>query len=211
MSTDLNFSEVTGGKPSENDFPDKYNSVNIGDEEVQIKEENERIKKEIEKERKIAFNACSILKMEIDYIGNFFFGKKKEEKNSKDKIKKSNLSFDKKTFSDEEADDEGEGEGEGENEQDYTLSKFYQSNTREDLQNQLKNINFEDEDENNDKNEIKEIDCEMKKLDLLSGSDEEKQAEEEKEFTIESGGRNNDNDSQENKEKGKIVYLLFLY
>jgi len=197
---------VTGGKPNENDLPDKYNSVNIGDEEVQIKEENERLKKEIEKERKIAFNACNILKMEIEYIGNFFFGKKKE-KNSFEKIKKSYLSYDKNTFSDEEADDEGEDEGE--DEEDYTLSKFYQSNTREDLQNQLKNINFEDEDDENleeKENEIKDLDCEMKKSDLLSGSDEEKQPEEEKEFTIESGGRNKEveEDSEVNNKKGKF-------
>ena len=48
-----------------------------------------------------------------------------------------------------------------EDEADYTLSQFYQSNTREDLQNQLKDINFEEEGE---------------------------KEEEKKEFKVESGG-----------------------
>ena len=42
--------------------------------------------------------------------------------------------------------------------------------------------------------------------DRLSGSDEEKQPEEEKEFTIESGGRNKEveEDSEVNNKKGKF-------
>jgi hypothetical protein len=199
-----------GGKPVQDNFKEKYNSVNIGDEETQKKEENDRLKIEIEKERKLAFNACSILKMEVEYIGNFFFGKK-IKKDDKNKLK------DKKTFSEdeysEEADDERENDG-----NDYTLSKFYQSNTRQDLQNQLKDLNFEDEDEevNTDditKEEEDEIvngtsddsseEMEIKTSELLSGSDEEN----EKEFKIESGGR--DESKGEANDKGRKV-LFYL-
>lgn len=172
----MNFSEVMGGGPSEGDMTEKYNSVNIRDEDGATKEENERLKESIQKERKIAFNACSILKMEIEYIGNFFFGKKAEKKEKKNGERKS--------YSEDEADDEG---GEVEDEEDYTLSQFYQSNTREELQNQLKNINFEDDQEEETKEE--EETPTVRRSDLLSGSDDEKQEEKPKEFQVESGGR----------------------
>jgi hypothetical protein len=179
---------VTGGKPNEENLKEKYNSVNIGDEETQNEEENQRLKKEIEKERKLAFNACSILKIEEEYIGNFFFGKKV---NKKEKEKKN-----KNTFSDEEINEEADDEEEEENEGDYTLSKFYQSNTREELQNQLKDLNFEEEEEEVvRKSSEDEMKMNVEEQELLSGSDEE-----EKEFVVESGGRG---ESKEEGEEGK--------
>ena len=93
-----------------------------------------------------------------------------------------------------------------------TLSKFYQSNTRQDLQNQLKDLNFEDEEDevnqdnitkdeeeetvNGTNNDLSE-EIEIKKSELLSGSDEEN----EKEFKIESGGR--DESTGEASDKGR--------
>jgi len=214
---------VTGGKPNEDNPKDKYNSVYIGDEETQNQEENDRLKKEIEKERKLAFNACSILKIEEEYIGNFFFGKKvrKEEKKKR------------KTFSEEEDNEEADDEEE-DIEEDYTLSKFYQSNTREELQNQLKDLNFEDEEEEvgeeetnrkeSDDDGLKGENVEVKEQELLSGSDEENEDEkelneenqdekelneehqDEKEFLVESGGRG---DFKTNTYDGKHLYLGF--
>lgn len=155
---------MEGGHPEKKG--DKFNSVNIMDEDVESQEERESLKKGIEKERKIAFNAYNLLKMEVDYIGDFFFGKKKEKEKAGEKSKGGSSKDLDKGGSEEEADDEEEKDEE--EEEDYTLSKFYQSNTREELQNQLKNINFEEEE--NDAEEEQE----KKKEDLLSGSDEEK-------------------------------------
>lgn len=172
---------MTGRGAPEEDAREKYNSVNIADEEQQKTEENERLKAEVQKERKLAFNACSILKMDTAHIGDFFFGKKPQKKEPKRE--------EKKTFSEDEADDEGEEE---ESDEDYTLSKFYQSNTREELQNQLKHINFEDEDEGVEGEGENEGENEgvaaPKKAELLSGSEDEKDRGE-KEFKVESGGR----------------------
>ena len=125
--------------------------------------------------------------MEIDQIGNFFFGKKPE--------KKQKTLADKRNFSEDEADDEGD---EGEDEEDYTLSQFYQSNTREDLQNQLKNINFEDEQAEEPQESVEGTN--VRKADLLSGSDDEKADDEPKEFKVESGGRDQAEGAKVDKE-----------
>lgn len=169
--------------------------MNIGDEEVDNQEENELLKRSIQKERKMAFNAYNLLKMEVDYIGNFFFGKKKKNEGKEDTKKeseKNNFSEEEEADNEEEDDEEEDDEEEMEEpEEDYTLSKFYQSNTREELQNQLKNINFEDEDEEEEK-ETGEKENSAKE-DLLSGSEDEKETEKETE-----------------KIGGKFIYLVIF-
>lgn len=113
-------------------------SVQIGP----IGEENSKaarektLKKDLENERMVAFNACGMLKMEIDFVGDFFFGSKDKEEENDMKKSKSGLKSSEHSYS---------SDSSSEEEDDYQLSKFYQSNTREELANQLKAINFEEE------------------------------------------------------------------
>lgn len=107
----------------------------IGEENCKIAREK-TLKKDLENERMVAFNACGMLKMEIDFVGDFFFGSKEKEDEDDIKKSKSGLKSSERSYS---------SDSSSEEEDDYQLSKFYQSNTREELANQLKAINFEEE------------------------------------------------------------------
>ena len=132
----VGFSQMMGKKISRKNVND-YGILNIDESTERSPDEIERLKKDIQKERKVAFNAYTLLKIEMESIGDFFFGTKK-------------VKIVKKKFAGGLKGKIGESAEEGSYdsyEEDFSLSSSYQSNTRQELQNHLRNINFEDEGE----------------------------------------------------------------
>ena len=162
LTAEENFSRVFS-VPQTATHQKGYNSVNIEDEGMRNDIDQKILQNAIQKERKMAFNACALLKMEVDLIGDFFFGKSKKKEDSK-------VTEDKYESEHKESSLECSSESEDE---DKKLSSFYQSNTREELQNELKNINFADQEEEKEEElQIKSKDDEF--LDsLINGLNED--------------------------------------